>query len=170
MDTLPALKQLEGRLAVAGDRAATLKSKLEDLTFRAQRIASAVKNNLPNHDTMYGYDLQHFRRDVRAYGLELTALPPALSSLERTAAPDQDAPRFAASVMRQCTRVAQLLKGLQDLALLAHQHIRAADHKTEAWMMAKEVEELAQKAQGLPAAANKIVILVSPADAGSPPA
>ncbi len=168
MDTVPALKQMEGLLSVTGDRATALKSKVEDLLFRAQRISAAAKNNMPSTDTMFGYDLQHFRRDVRSFSQELTALPTTLGSIERTAEYDEAAVKFATGVMRMCTRLAQIMKSLHDAALLAHQHIRANDQKIEAWYMAQEVEELTQKAQGLPATANKIVIAVSTPKGGAP--
>lgn len=167
MDTVPALKQMEGVLSVTGDRATALKSKIEDLLFRAQRIAAAAKNNMPSTDTMFGYDLQHFRRDVRAFSQELTSLPTVMGSIERTAEYDEQAVKFATGVMRMSTRLSQIMKSLHDAALLAHQHIRANDQKIEAWYMAQEVEELAQKAQGLPATANKIVIAVSTPKGGA---
>lgn len=173
MDTLPALKQMEGTLSITGDRATALKSKIEELMFRAQRISAAAKNNLPNTDSMFGYDLQHVRRDVRAFSMEITSLPTIMGSIERTAAYDEQAVKFATGVMRMCTRLAQIMKALLDCTLIAHQHIRANDQKIEAWYLSQEVEELAQKAQGLPATANKIVILVSTPPgqaAASPPA
>lgn len=161
MDTLPALKQMEGLLAVTGDRATALKGKIEELMFRAQRISAAAKNNLPSSDTMFGYDLQHVRRDVRAFSMEMGNLPTALGSIERTAEYDENAAKFATGVMRMCTRLSQIMKSLLDCATIAHQHIRANDQKIEAWYLAQEVEELAHKAQSLPGTANKIVILVS---------
>ncbi|MDX6767993.1 MAG: hypothetical protein SF051_00560 [Elusimicrobiota bacterium] len=170
MDTLPALKQMEGTLSVTGDRATALKGKIEELMFRAQRISAAAKNNMPSTDTMFGYDLQHVRRDVRAFSQELTSLPTIMGSIERTATYDEKAVKFATGVMRMCTRLSQIMKSLLDCANIAHQHIRANDQKIEAWYMAQEVEELSQKAQGLPATANKIVILVSTPPAGAAPA
>lgn len=171
MDTVPALKQMEGLLAVTGDRAIALKSKIEELLFRAQRISAAAKNNIPSTDTMFGYDLQHFRRDVRSFSMEMTSLPTVLGSIERSAEYDENAVKFATGVQRTCQRLSQVMKALHDAALLAHQHIRANDQKIEAWYMAQEVEELTQKAQGLPATANKIIIAVStPKKGGAPSA
>ncbi len=60
--------------------------------------------------------------------------------------------------MRSASRVANALKTLHDMSLLAHQHIRAADHKIHAWYIAQEIEEMAQKSMSLPSIANKIVI------------
>ena len=70
MDLAPGLKQLEGTLGLTADRINTVKAKLEDLLFRAQRISAAAKNNMKDNDSMYGYDLQNFRRDLRSFGME----------------------------------------------------------------------------------------------------
>lgn len=170
MELLSALKQLEGQISVMGDRITMTKGKLEDLLFRAQRISAAAKNNMPVHDAMFGYDLQAFRRGLRVLGSDIAALPPLFGSLERQAVFDEKALKFGQSVMRMASRLATNLKSLHDTALLAHQHIRAADHKMEAWYIAQEIEEMAQKGASLPTTANKIVIgLSTPPAGGSPP-
>lgn len=161
METLAGLKQLEGQLSLVADRIATLKAKLEDLLFRAQRISHAQKIHMPNLDTMFGHDLQHFRRDIRGFSQDITGLPVQLGSLERTAAYDPQAAKLAQTVMRLAVRVTQALRSLHDMAILAHQHIRTADHKIEAWYVTQEIEELLVKGQGLPTAANKIVVACS---------
>lgn len=159
MDLVPGLKQLEGQLGLTADRINVVKAKLDDLLFRAQKISAAAKNNMKSTDTMYGYDLQNFRRDLRTFGMELTSLPGLLSSMEKTAVYDLNAAKFATGVMRASTRVANAMKVLHDMSLLAHQHIRVNDHKILAWYIAQEIEEMGQKCMGLPATANKIVIL-----------
>ncbi|NNN07254.1 MAG: hypothetical protein HKL90_15275 [Elusimicrobia bacterium] len=170
MDSLPALKQMESQLSIVCDRVSTLRAKLEDLLFRAQRISAAQKNMMANNDMMFGYDLQHFRRDVRGFSGELSSIPTVMGSIERTASYDEKAAKFAQNVMRLSTRLSQSLRALHDMSLLAHQHIRAADHKIEAWYMAQDVEELVMRGQGLPTSANKIVIATStpPRGAGAP--
>ncbi len=158
MDLVPGLKQLEGTMGLTADRINGVKAKLEDLLFRAQRIAAAAKNGMKDNDTMYGYDLQNFRRDLRTFGMDLTALPGLLAGLERTAEYDLNAAKYATGVMRASSRVANSMKVLHDMSLLAHQHIRVADQKMLAWYIAQEIEEMMQKCTGLPATANKIVI------------
>ncbi|OGS00318.1 MAG: hypothetical protein A2V88_06230 [Elusimicrobia bacterium RBG_16_66_12] len=170
METLAGLKQLEGQFSLVGDRVIALKAKLEDLLFRAQRIANAQKIHAANPDTMFGYDLQHFRRDVRGFAQDISGLPVLLGSLERTAAYDERAAKFAQNVMRLSVRISQSLRSLHDTAILAHQHIRTADHKIEAWYISQEVEELVMKGQGLPTSANKIVVACSTPPPGSAPA
>ena len=170
MDLVPGLKQLEGQLGLTADRINGVKAKLEDLLFRAQKISAAAKNNMKDNDTMYGYDLQNFRRDLRTFGMDLSALPGLLASLERSAGYDLNATKFATGVMRAASRVANSMKVLHDMSLLAHQHIRANDHKILAWYIAQEIEEMGQKCLGLPATANKIIILITTVPPGAAPA
>lgn len=161
MEIMSSMKQAESSMAIVCDRINALGAKLEDLLFRAQRIAAAAKNNLKHNDSMFGYDLQHFRNEVRAFSHEVGGLPNLLGGIERQAEFNEAAVKPAQALMRICERLNQGLKSLTDQAMLAHQHIREANHKVEAWYMAQEVEQMAQKAQGLPTVANKIVIRVS---------
>ncbi|MFI5346520.1 MAG: hypothetical protein ACHQ51_09125 [Elusimicrobiota bacterium] len=165
MEALAGLKQMEATLSTTCDKVNTLKAKVEDLLFRAQRISNAQKNGMPNNDTMYGYDLQKFRRDVRSFSNDISGLPVLLGSIATNAVPDDRAAKFASSVMRLASRLSQALRGLHDMSLLAHQHIRAADLKIEAWYLAQEIEELVTRGQGLPTVANKIVMATAPAAA-----
>lgn len=172
MEALSGLKQMEGTLSLTCDKVNAMKAKLEDLLFRAQRIANAQKNGMANNDTMFGYDLQRFRREVRTFGTEISGLPVLLSSIAANAAPDPMAAKFASTVMRLATRLAQAMRSLHDMSLLAHQHIRSADLKIEAWYLAQEMEEMVMRGQGLPTVANKIVMATAPpveAPAAPPP-
>ena len=171
METIAALKQMEGTLSIVCDHTSAIKVKLEDLLFRAQRIAAAAKNNMGVTDTMFGYDLQNYRRGIRTFSGEIQSLPVALGAIERTATYDQEAAKFATAVMRLAMRLSNLLRGLHDTSILAHQHIRTADHKMEAWYLAQEIEELVMRGQGLPTVANKIVIAIqTPPKTSAPPA
>ncbi|MDP3544344.1 MAG: hypothetical protein Q8T11_17905 [Elusimicrobiota bacterium] len=169
MDLVPGLKQLEGTLSLTADRINIVKSKLEDLLFRAQKISAAAKNNMKDNDTMYGYDLQNFRRDLRTFGMDLSGLSGLLAGMERIAEYDFAAGKFATGVMRASSRVANSMKTLHDMSLLAHQHIRQNDQKILAWYIAQEIEEMMQKCSGLPAIANKIVLLTTTEPAGGAP-
>lgn len=161
MEIVAGLKQVDGQLSLMADRVTVVSAKLEDLLYRAQRIAAAVKNGAVSSDTMYGYDLQNFRQSLRKFALDLGTLPPMLGSLERQAAYNLEAVKFAQSVMRNTSRMAQSLKALHEMALLAHQHIRAADNKMQAWYISKEIEEMSLQMQGLPMSANRILIASS---------
>lgn len=167
MEQLSGLKQMESALSLLSDRVAMLQGKLEDLVFRAQRIANALKNNLKVQDSMFGYDLQNFRREIQRFSNEVGGLPNTLAGMERAASFQDEAVKNAQSVMRLSERLSKALKTLHDQALIAHQHIRQSDHKIEAWYLVQEVEEMAQKSQALPTLANKVVIKVSTPPGGA---
>lgn len=166
MEQLPALKQMESTLTMITERTGVLHGKLEDLLFRAQKIASAKKSGGSPTDSMFGYDLQAFRRDVRNFGHEVSALPTAMGLIERNAVYDETSVKFASSLMRLADRLRKALESLADNARLAHNHIRESDHKVEAWYVVQEVDQLAEKGKALPTIANKILIAVSTKTAG----
>ena len=166
MNLLSGLKQIEGALSLACDKAQILKIKLEDLVFRAQRISSAMKTLTTHHDPMYGHDLQRYRREILSFREDLSTLSSQLNSLSEKAVPEEKSLQFAQSVLRRAMLLGQSLRSLYDSALLAHQHIRAADLKVEAWYLAQEIEGMQSLSHGLPAMANKIVISTS--GGGSP--
>ena len=179
MEQLQALKQFESRLSLVGDHVSALSGKLEGLLFRAQRIAHALKDNAKIPDNMFGYDLQTFRRDIRAFANDSAGLPSVLASIERSAQYDELSLAHAQAVMRLSDCLHKSLSALLDKAVLAHQHIREADHKVEAWYMVQELGVLDQQTQGLPGLANKVLVAVStkkdgpasqPASAGGPAA
>ena len=171
METDSALKQVEGRLMLVTDKVTTLGAKLEEFVFRAQRIASAKKKNQKSNDTMFTYDLQSFRREIRTLSLDLESMPAAVNSIERSAKYSESSVKIASAVWRCCDRLNKSLQILADRSLLAHHHIRESDAKMEAWYVAQEIGQLAEKGKPLPTAANKIVIIVStpPAGAAEPP-
>jgi hypothetical protein len=161
METQQALKQLEGQLSISSDHVRALSGRLEELLFRAQAIATALKNNVKSSDSMFTYDLQLFRRDVRAFNNEVGGMAGVLSSVERAAQADESLLMRAHSVMRLCDRLHKALAALSDQCLLVNQHIRSAEHKVEAWYLSQEIEALVQSTQGLPSLANKIVLALS---------
>jgi hypothetical protein len=169
METVAGLKQMEGTLSITNDKLSAMKAKLEDLLFRAQRIAAAQKNNMANNDTMFGYDIQRYRREVRTFGTEISGIPVVLGAIERTAERSAAGMKFATNVMRLSMKLSQTMRALHDMSLLAHQHIRSADMKIEAWYLAQDIEEMVMRAQGMPTVANKIVMAVAVPDAPAPP-
>ena len=107
---------------------------------------------------MYGYDLQNFRRDVRAFSNDIGGLGTMLGSIERGGQYDEECVASAQAVMRLCERLQRALVALAEQALLAHQHIRQAEHKVEAWYLIQEIEAAIQQTQALPGLANKVII------------
>lgn len=147
---------------MAGDQISAMAGKLEGLLSRALRISRALRDGAKaTPDQMFGYDLQHFRHNVRDFGNSITGLSSQLNSLERHGSYDEKLVRGGQSVMRLCDRLNRSLAALLDEARLAHEHIRQADHKVEAWYLVQELEALEQRARPLSGVANKILIKVS---------
>ncbi|MDD5627580.1 MAG: hypothetical protein PHU21_00830 [Elusimicrobia bacterium] len=166
------LKQMESTMSLLGDHVSVLVSKLESLLGRAHRIRRALTDNpkAQTPDTMFGYDLQNFRRDVRALAVELGGISTVLGNIERGAhGSDSDLIR-AQSVLRLAARLQRSASTLQDHSLVAHETIRSAEHKVEAWYLVQEVEALVSLTQPLAGVANKIVIAVSAAPKAAPAA
>lgn len=161
MEIVRSLRQVEGALSLICDRISVQNARLEELLFRAQRIAGTIKNGHKNSDMMYGYDLQHFRQEIRRFGHEVTALPNQVGAIERIASFSEESVKPAQSLMRVCERLSRDLKSLQDKALLAHQHMREAEYKIEAWYLIQDIQEMVQRAQSLPNVANRIILRVS---------
>lgn len=161
METISAIKQTESRLLTISEKITNLGAKLEEIVFRAQRIAAAKKKGDKSTDTMFSYDLQGFRRDLRSFSHDIGSLPAALGSIERNASFDETAIKFAASIMRVAERLSKGLGALHDQALLAHSHIRESDSKVEAWFIIQELEQMADKGKSLPSAANRIMLIIS---------
>lgn len=157
------LKQMESALSLAGDHVSVLVSKLESLLGRANRISRQTENSPKAQitDTMFGYDLQNFRRDVRTLAVEMAGLSTILGTIERSArGSDADLLR-AQAVLRLAGRLQNYTRTLQDHSLQAHQSIRACEHKVEAWYLVQEVEALLSTTQPLAGIANKVVVAVS---------
>lgn len=169
MELMNALKQAEGKVSLVGDKVAQMTAKLEDLTFRAQKISSCKKNKTTSMDTMFGYDMAHFRREVRSFSLEIVTLPAMLGAIERDCSPIPGAEKFAQSLMRLAGRLHKSVSSLHSQALMTHQHISDSDLRIEAWYICQDVEEMTQKSQGLPTIAQKIVILTALPDAPAAP-
>jgi hypothetical protein len=161
MEIVRSLRQVEGSLGIICDRVAVQSARLDDLLFRAQRIAMNVKNGHKNPDMMYGSDLQHFRQEIRRFGFEIAALPNQVGAIERIASFSEESLKPAQSLMRVCERLSREVKSLHDKAILAHQHMREAEYKIEAWYLIQDIQEMIQRAQSLPNAANRIVLRVS---------
>lgn len=161
MESASGLKQAEGKISLTADKVAAYEARLEDLAFRAQRIASAAQNGRKTTDSNFGYELQNFRKEMRHFRQDIESLPASLSTLERgTFSPEDE--KAAQSLARSAIRLVKGLTTLHERSLLAHQHIRAAEYKMDAWYLSQELEEMKQKAQSLPEHAARIIAAIMP--------
>ena len=150
--------EAENRLSLAADHVHSLSCRLEDLLFRAQRVAHALKRNAPSHDRMFGEDLNALRRDVRAFNNELEEILRVLTGLARPGPYKEEYSRHAQTVNNRSHLLVNAVAALHEQALLAHQHIRQADHRSEAWYLTQEAERLVEQCQPFPSITTQIVI------------
>ena len=162
MDSIQSIKQASGNFQLLNDKASVLSAKLQDLAFRAQRIASAKRSGSTSQDHMFGYDLQTFRREARAFNNEIASLPAQLNMVQRLAVVDEGAVKHATELLRWAITLNKALTALCDLSHFAHGHVRQADAKVEAWFVVQELEQLAEQSKVLPKAANTILTSVPP--------
>ncbi|MDD5628732.1 MAG: hypothetical protein PHU21_06685 [Elusimicrobia bacterium] len=175
-----AIKDAQDALSRASERGRALSGKLEDLVFRAQRIARAIKNGTQVPDSMFGRDLKEFRLDIRSYGTELSGLPNVLTGVAQSARLDPGAKAPAQAISQLSQQIHENLLALEDQGQLASQHIRGAEYKSEMGYLYAEIHGLLVRAQDLPSIADQIVLQAkaaapapvaapAPAAAGSPP-
>ncbi|HAM37060.1 MAG TPA: hypothetical protein DEB40_09875 [Elusimicrobia bacterium] len=155
------LKLAESTISLLCDRGSSMMGKLEDILFRAQRMAHALKHHLHVSDTMFGYDLRIYRRDLRAYFVDVEMVPNMMGRIARSVQFDESCLNRAQALLRLSNRLNKTVSTLRDHALLAHEHIRQADQKMDAWYLVQETERLAALTRPLLALANKIVISIS---------
>ena len=164
-------KQTEGRLGIVGDKVSQLSAKLEDLSMRARKIGNQLKEKGKTTDSMFGNDLQIYRRDVRAFAMEAVTLSAQLGNIEREMTnqlvPGVD--KQAQALMRLAGRVAKAIQALHSTALMAHQLMKEPEHRIQGFYIVQEVEEMVQKTQGLPNIAQKIVLRAAEADSKAAP-
>lgn len=164
-------KQNEGKLSLVGDKVTQMSGKLEDLSMRARKIGNQLKEKGKTTDSMFGNDLQIYRRDVRSFAMEVMTLSSALSAIERemsnTPSPGYD--KQAQALMRLAGRVSKAIQALHSTALMAHQLMREPDHRIQGFYICQEIEEMVQKTQSLPNIAQKIVLRAAEADSKAAP-
>ncbi|MDD5628917.1 MAG: hypothetical protein PHU21_07625 [Elusimicrobia bacterium] len=196
MDQILALQQAEIKLSDVSGRVVVLSCMLEDLLFRAQRMARAATGDPAAEAARAAFagDLRALRRDVHSFGRDYAGLAAALSGIEPPAGPDEPSAARVRTVRRLTARLHRSLATLLDQAVLAHRHMREAEHKAQAWGLVEELGNVSQQAETLAAEANRLLaaesgkapaeptlrlraaiplrpvgrLLVSPQDAGTP--
>lgn len=162
-------KIAEARFVELSDKAGLLQSRLEDLYFRAIRIANALKNKQKNRDALFGEDLTLLRRAVRAYSQDCLNLPGLMDWLEREAHYAPDLAESAGALLKVVSALQKTTLAFCEQARLLHQYIHDADAKMEAWYAVQDMEIVAQKIQTYPLLiSGRIMAKLTAPDADSP--
>ena len=123
---------LEG-LIVIYDRCGVFHGRIEDLMFRAQRIASALKMNAGGKDPDFESDLKLFRNDLKKFRFEVEEALSAVRALS-----EEGYKSFNSRLIGLHGR----FNGLADYVALAHQRMPMPDSRLEAWYCLREVSEM----------------------------
>ncbi|MCX5796062.1 MAG: hypothetical protein NTY77_11255 [Elusimicrobia bacterium] len=164
------IKEAQDALSRASEHGRALSRKLEDLVFRAQRIARALKNGTSVPDSMFARDLKEFRLDIRNFGTELGVLPNALAGVAQSARLDPGAGAPAQAISQLSQQIHDNMLALEDQGQLASQHLRGAEYKSDMGYLFAEIHGLVVRAQGLPAIADQIVSQAKAAPPSAPAA
>lgn len=144
--------QAQERFQELVDKTSSMTARAEDLLFRAQRWANAVRNKTSYRDSMFHDDLQLLRRGARTFVQECSVLPPLMDWLDRDLRYDPD-PRGlerVRSLLKLATQFERDLAGLNDTNRHLHHFVPLPELKVEAWYMVQEIEVLYDKVKGYP--------------------
>ena len=168
MEILNALRHTEAMIRMAAEKSAAFSGKLEDFTFRAQRITSAKRSGNIGGDPTFIHDLQVYRRELHTFSQDLELMPDAVSKFHPTDGYNSEAEGIASSIWHWSDRLSKSLEVLQETARLAHSHIRTSDAKVEAWYIVQEATQLSEKSRNVPHAALRTLKLFAPGNPANP--
>ncbi|MBI5629361.1 MAG: hypothetical protein HY921_00575 [Elusimicrobia bacterium] len=155
------IKLVQEKASAIADRARASQSRADDILFRSQQVANALKNGFPLRDRGFGDDLQVFRKILKTLAADVVEIPNFMARLERTARYEEDAIKAAQALFRDISVLQREIRGLQEKALMAHQNIRNSPFFTDSIYLMLEIEKMIEKTDLLPAYANKILIAIS---------
>ncbi|MBI4678250.1 MAG: hypothetical protein HY748_11775 [Elusimicrobia bacterium] len=142
----------EERFTEFTDKVQGMTARAEDLLFRAQRWANAVKNKTAYKDNLFADDLQILRRHVRSFIQDSTSLAGLMEWIDRECHfdPDTRALDKARSLLKMVSQFEKDLANLNEQLRHLHHLVPETDLKVEAWYMVQDVEVLYDKAKGYP--------------------
>lgn len=164
-------KLLEEKFTEFSDKISGLQGRLEDLLFRAQRLANALKRNQGAQDILFKDDLELLRRATRTFVNDATILPEMVEWLDREAHFDPDDVAPIRTLLAQASQVQKDMAGLCEQCRMLHQFIPEAELRIQAWYMVQDLEGIGHKFQMFPnTISTRILNKVStPPPGASPP-
>lgn len=157
MADLGVLRHVESRLRLSCDKVGALMGKLDDFTFRAQRIATAIRGGGTGRDHGFIHDMQVFRREIKTFAQEVALLPDALMRLHPIGGYDVQAEAFARSIWQWAERLPKQLEALWEKARISHGHMREAEAKVESWYLVSDCEQTFDASRAVAAAGKQVI-------------
>ncbi|MFA6317709.1 MAG: hypothetical protein WC943_09855 [Elusimicrobiota bacterium] len=154
------------------DKVSAMQARSEDLLFRAQRWANAVRNKTSYRDQMFPDDLQLLRRATRTFIQECTTLPSMMDWLERDVSydPDPRALERIRSLLKVATQFEKDLANFNDVNRHLHHFVPLPELKVDVWYQVQEIEVIYDKVKGYPFfISTRLMNKVSTPEAGPQP-
>jgi hypothetical protein len=173
MDQIRLLKQVAQTLDDFSNKLKVMHARCEDVQFRAQRLASWLKNQTNIRatppDRAFPDDLKALRRDLKRAIQEFDFVPGWLARIERAAEPQPDALDFAVKITRSASQFQQMVMTLLSPIQIAHNHLKVAELKIDAWFLAQDIEAWGKEIVAVPLRCHKILHKIEPNDPTPPP-
>jgi hypothetical protein len=148
-------------------------SRCEDIQARAHKLETWFKNQTNARavppDRVFPDDLKLLRRDVKRLIQEFNFVPGWLAKVERATAPQPDITDLAVKLTRSASQFQQVVMTLLSPIQIAHNHLKVAEWKIDAWFLAQEIEAWGKETVAIPLRCHKILLKVNPLDTTPPP-
>jgi len=163
------LQDLAGSLSTTSGHVRTVGTNVEDLLFRAQHIAHAVKNRRPPSDSEFAFDLKGVRQAVRLLAAEVGEAASHLARVARTVSYEAAATGPAANVQRLSSSIKGSLDTLVGQVKMGRHHMHNAQYGEEAVYLLNDLEAALGQAKAMPSAGQALFTRVTePPGPGKP--
>ena len=129
------------------DRCGALHGRLEDLLFRAQRIALAEKRERKNPDHFFHEDLIIFRNDVRESRQEIGELAAEAAAVASSLLQNHGNRKRLEIVSILARQIHASLASLSEYASLAYQRMPERADRIQSWYCLGDINEMIKSAQ-----------------------
>ncbi|MBI5239832.1 MAG: hypothetical protein HY926_05120 [Elusimicrobia bacterium] len=142
--------------------------RFEDIQYRAHRLETWFKNRTSTRavppDRIFPDDLKLLRRDVKRIIQDFAYLPLWLAKIERYTRPQPELTDLAVKLTRSASQFQQVVLTLLAPIQIAHNHLKVAEWKIDAWFLAQEIEAWAKETVAVPLRCHNILLKINPMD------
>ena len=138
------LMKIDKELHGVSNHITSVSERMQELSFRAQRMYRAKKKGKGNKDDEFSDDLRTTRKFVRGIIAKVSEVRPRIKSVARQIKVEAAGSPHADSVGRASKRLEKQLMGLFESAHIVYQYCVDSGDRNEAWFMAKELEPLTE--------------------------
>jgi len=144
MDQSRLFKQVLQTLDEFTNKIKATHSRCEDVQARAHKLETWFKNQTSTRavppDRVFPDDLKLLRRDIKRLIQEFNFVPGWLAKIERATVPQPEITDLAVKLTRSASMFQQVVMTLLAPIQIAHNHLKVAEWKIDAWFLAQEIE------------------------------